>query len=116
MSDNDYFHTMTSPVIDDYLSTTTVDLSDINDTYTITSSPTPQSGGGLVLTGSEADLVINGVSLSATLQGIQERLNILTVDPALEDKWDQLRALGEQYRKLESEILQKQHMWETLQR
>lgn len=109
---NGLFNTMTSPVIDDYLSTITVDLSD---SYTITSSPMPQSGR-VVLTGSEADLVINGVSLSATLQGIQERLNILTVDPELEAKWDQLRELGEQYRKLESEILQKQHMWETLQR
>ena len=112
MSDNDYFNTMTGSVIDDYLSTITVDFSD---TYTITSNPTSQSGR-VVLTGSEADLVINGVSLSATLQGIQERLNILTVDPELEAKWDQLRELGEQYRKLESEILQKQRMWETLQK
>jgi hypothetical protein len=100
---------------DDYLSTITVDLSDI---YTISSSITSQSqqSGRVVLTGSEADLVINGVSLSATLQGIQERLNILTVDPALEAKWDQLRALGKQYRTLEAELLEKQRMWETLQR
>lgn len=109
---NGLFNTMTCPVIDDYLSTITVDLSD---SYTIASNLTSQSSR-VILTGSEADLVINGVSLSATLQGIQERLNILTVDPELEAKWDQLRALGEQYRKLESEILQKQHMWETLQR
>jgi len=100
---------------DDYLSTITVDLSDI---YTISSSITSQSqqSGRLVLNGSEADLVINGVSLSATLQGIQERLNILTVDPELEAKWHQLRELGKQYRTLEAELLEKQRMWETLQR
>lgn len=77
---------------------------------------TVEKSGIVEICGKDADVVINGVSLSATLQGIQERLNILKVDPELEAKWGQLRELGEQYRSLESEILQKQRMWETLQR
>lgn len=77
---------------------------------------TVEQTGQLELRGGQADLVINGVSLSATLKGIQERLNILTVDQKLEAEWDQLRELGEQYRALEAELLAKQRMWKTLQR
>jgi hypothetical protein len=72
--------------------------------------------GQLELTGEKADVVINGVSLTDTLKAISERLNILSVNPKLEAEWDELRELGEQYRKLESELLEKQRMWETLKK
>jgi len=36
--------------------------------------------------------------------------------PALENEWDQLRELGEQYRKLEAELVEKQRAWEILKR
>jgi hypothetical protein len=49
-----------------------------------------------------------------TLTSIQERLNILTPAPELEKDWDQLRKLGEQYRKLEAEFEEKSKMWKTL--
>ena len=80
------------------------------------SAMTVEQTGRLELSGKKADLVINGVSLSATLQGIQERLNMLTVNQKLEAEWDQLRELGERYRALEAELLAKQRMWETLQK
>jgi len=72
--------------------------------------------GCLELQGDAAELVINGVSLSATLKGIQDRLNILRPNTALEAEWDDLRTLGEQYRRLEAELKEKQRMWEIMKR
>jgi hypothetical protein len=77
---------------------------------------TINAGGHLELRGDTADVVINGVSLKETLEGIQERLNILRPNPELEAKWDELQALGEQYRRLEAELLEKQRMWSTLRK
>jgi hypothetical protein len=70
--------------------------------------------GKVVLQGEKADLVIAGMSLKATLETIQQRLNILSPNPELEAQWDQLRELGEAYRRLEDELQQKQKMWDTL--
>ena len=72
--------------------------------------------GCLELQGDAADLVINGVSLSATLKGIQDRLNILQPNSALEAEWDQLQELGKQYRKLEAALLEKQRAWDILKK
>ena len=71
------------------------------------------AGGILELKGKQADLVINGVSLSDTLKGIQDQLNMLQPNQALEAEWDQLRELGQQYRRLEAELLQKQRAWKS---
>jgi hypothetical protein len=79
--------------------------------------PPPQiQGGQLELKGDQADLVINGVSLTETLQLIQDRLNMLRPNTALEAEWDQLRDLGLQYRKLEAELKEKQRAWEILKK
>jgi hypothetical protein len=48
------------------------------------------------------------------LHRIEERLNILTPNPKLETEWAELQALGEQYRKLEQHILDKQATWDRL--
>jgi len=70
--------------------------------------------GTLTLQGQKADIEINGVSLMTVLQGIQERLNILQPNRTLEAEWHQLQELGDQYRKLETELLEKQRMWSQL--
>lgn len=75
-----------------------------------------ETGGTLALRGNQADLVINGVSLSDTLKGIQDRLNMLQPNQELEVEWDQLRELGKQYRKLEAELLEKQRAWDILRK
>lgn len=72
--------------------------------------------GQIELKGDQADLIINGVSLTETLQLIQDRLNMLRPNAVLEAEWNQLRDLGEQYRRLEAELLEKQSMWETLKK
>ena len=70
--------------------------------------------GTIALTGENADIKINGVSLCDTLTAIQDQLNILRPNTELEAEWDQLRELGEQYRKLEAEFKDKTKMWKTL--
>jgi hypothetical protein len=41
-------------------------------------------------------------------------LNILTPNPEMEAEWDQLRKLGERYRKLEKKCREKSDMWNKL--
>jgi hypothetical protein len=74
-------------------------------------------GSGVIdLTGPDADIKFNGESLMDMLRGMEERLNILKPNQKLEAEWDQLRELGEAYRKLEAEIVEKQKMWDTLKK
>jgi hypothetical protein len=66
------------------------------------------------LDGEGADIEVNGWSLVDAVKRIEERLNILTPNPALESEWSELRELGEQYRKLEQYIKEKQATWDKL--
>jgi len=70
--------------------------------------------GRVDLKGDNADITINGVSLNATLKLIQDRLGLLVPNPELEGQFDELRALSEQYRKLEAECREKMRVWNTL--
>ena len=83
---------------------------------TVDWNPVFQQNKKLILTGEGADIEINGESLVATLQGIQDRLNILQPNTKLEQEWDQLRALGEQYRQLEKELEEKSRAWGLLKK
>ena len=74
----------------------------------------PMAGPKIRLEGANADIEINGVSLWRTMQEISHRLNIMHTNPALETEWQELRALGEQYRKLEQHILDKQATWDRV--
>lgn len=64
----------------------------------------------------EGDVKIQGKSLVDTLQSIEERLAILRPNPDLEEKWERLKTLGNMYRELEKEILEKQEMWNILKK
>jgi hypothetical protein len=64
--------------------------------------------------GENADLLINDKSLKTWMEKVEERLNILTPNPELEKEWDQLRRLGERYRKLEKKCQEKAAMWKQL--
>ena len=66
------------------------------------------------LDGEGADIEVNGWSLIDAIKKIQERLNVLTVNEKLEQEWEELRALGEQYRALEQHIKDKQATWDRL--
>jgi len=64
--------------------------------------------------GKDADLLINDKSLKTWMEKVEERLNILTPNPEMEAEWDQLRKLGERYRKLEKKCQEKADMWKKL--
>ena len=66
------------------------------------------------LDGPEADIEINGESMIGMLRAIEQRLNILRPNETLESEWEELKALGEQYRTLEQHILAKQATWDRL--
>jgi hypothetical protein len=66
------------------------------------------------LDGKEADIVINGHSLTNTLRSLEERLNILVPNAELEKEWSELKQLGDAYRKLEQDLTEKAAMWSAL--
>ena len=73
-----------------------------------------QPGGKVVIQGKDADLVIGDKSLKTWMEKVEERLNILTPNPEMEAEWDQLRKLGERYRKLEKKCQEQSDMWKKL--
>ena len=75
---------------------------------------TIEQGGKMSLRGDKADLDINGKSLKDWMEKVEERLNILTPNPELEREWDDLRRLGERYRKLEKKCKEKAEVWNKL--
>ena len=88
-----------------------------NSTVGLGTTPvTIRPSGTIDLQGENADIKVNGESMMETLRGIQDRLNMLRPNPELEEEWDQLRELGDQYRKLEAEFKEKSKMWNTLKK
>jgi hypothetical protein len=75
-----------------------------------------QPSGTIELQGKNPDIKINGKSMVAWMERVEERLNILTPNPELEADWDDLRRLGERYRKLEKKCREKAQMWEALKK
>jgi hypothetical protein len=63
----------------------------------------------------DGEVTVKGRSLSEFMESVEQRLNILRPNPELEAEWDQLRALGEQYRELERQLTEKAQMWAVLQ-
>lgn len=75
---------------------------------------TAGQSGKISLRGKEADIDIDGKSLKSWMEKVEERLNILTPNPELEKDWDDLRKLGERYRKLEKRCKEKAEVWKKL--
>ena len=63
-----------------------------------------------------SDIKVGDKSLTAAIEKIEERLGILTPNPELEDRWDQLKELRRQYIELEKDLLEKEKMWEILKK
>ena len=87
-------------------------------TTTGTSPPSlnVKQGGTIELQGDRADIKINDKSMVAWMEKVEERLNMLTPNPELEKDWDDLRRLGERYRKLEKRCQEKAQMWTELKK
>jgi hypothetical protein len=75
-----------------------------------------KSNNKVSISGENADIEINGKSMTAWMERVEQRLNILTPNTELEKEWDDLRRLGERYRKLEKKCKEKALMWETLKK
>lgn len=71
------------------------------------------SGDGITME-SGADIKIGGKSLMEAIEKIEERLAILKPNSELEDRWEQLKELGKQYKELEAEILEKEKIMKIL--
>ena len=69
----------------------------------------------IAVNGKDADIKINGKSLSVAIEKIEERLAILHLNPMLEERWEELKQLGDQYRILEAEIIEKEKIWHILE-
>jgi len=72
--------------------------------------------GKMYLDGEGADIEINGKSLSSAIANIEERLAILHCNPELEAEFQELHQLGEQYRKVEKQLMEKKTVWDKLNR
>ena len=62
----------------------------------------------------EGDVKIKGKSIIELFDNIEKRLAILHPNIKLEEKWEKLKELGEQYRALEKEIIEKEKIWAIL--
>lgn len=72
--------------------------------------------GKMTVSGEDADIEINGVSLKQTLEDIQQRLAILQPNAELEKEFKELREIRQQYMQLERNLIEKKEMWDTLNR
>ena len=75
-----------------------------------------EQSGQIDIKGEKADIRINGKSMNKWMEQVEQRLNILTPNPELEKEWDDLRRLGERYRKLEKKCQDKAQMWAALKK
>lgn len=64
----------------------------------------------------DGDIKVKGKSITETLDKIEERLGILSPNEKLEGRWEELKKLGDAYRTLEKEILEKEKIWDTLKK
>jgi len=66
------------------------------------------------LDGPGADVVVNGQSLSKSIVSINERLAILTPNPALEEEFEELKLLAIAYAECEKRMLEKKRVFDIL--
>jgi len=85
-----------------------------SNTITMDSNWINKTSSKIRLDGPEADIEINGESLIDMLKAIEQRLNILKPNEELESEWEELKALGDQYRKLEAQIQDKMKTWNAI--
>jgi hypothetical protein len=85
-----------------------------SNTITMDSSWNRPASGKIKLDGPGADIEINGESLIDMLRNIEQRLNILQPNEALEQEWEELKALGDAYRTLEAQIQDKMKTWNAI--
>jgi hypothetical protein len=62
----------------------------------------------------DGNVTIKGKSIVELIENIEKRLAILHPNEKLEEKWEKLKKLGDEYREMEKEILHAEEMWSIL--
>lgn len=111
---------ITSPCVVTYNPSTTPTWTTSGTSYTLsnsynTSSTVQIDGDGLTMKAG-ADIKIGEKSLIDILDKIEERLAILKVNSELEHKWERLKELGDEYRALEKDLLEKEKIIDILKK
>ena len=60
------------------------------------------------------DVYLNEKSLTEIIQNIEKQIGILNQNFELEERWSELKELGDKYRALEKELLNKEQVWNTI--
>ena len=110
---------------------------DLDDSFTINSSSyaitTPTISNGTITTGTTfTDNWTSGITLGGTtlteekvkvlddmkewMSSVDEKLAILKPNPDLEDRWEELKSLREQYIELEKDLLNKEKVWDIIKK
>jgi hypothetical protein len=79
----------------------------------------PSDRSGIHITGDahfDGEITVQGVKLADRLNKIEERLAILRPNEKLEEQWNELKALGDRYRELERDIIEKEKIWDLLKK
>lgn len=84
--------------------------------FTDTALTAPNSSAKIKLTGENADIEIGDKSLLGILGAIERQLGLVKLNPELEEEFEELRRIGDQYREAEKRMLEKRKVWETLKR
>ena len=85
-------------------------------TATVTSSVNQQGLHVLGDASFEGDIKVKEKSLSDFMGKVEERLNILPLNEKLEAEWIELKTIGDKYRALEKELIEKNKMWNILKK
>jgi hypothetical protein len=62
----------------------------------------------------EGNITVKGVDLAEAIKNIEARLNILRPNHKLESEWEELRELGDKYRQLERDMIEKLELVDIL--
>jgi protein involved in polysaccharide export with SLBB domain len=82
-------------------------------------SNTMQTGGTIQVKGDaefEGKIKVGGKDLGELLSKIEDKLAIYKPNPELEEKWEELRELSKRYKELETEIMEKEKVWDILKK
>tara|TARA_R110000796_G_scaffold60233_7_gene139199 strand:- start:23499 stop:23879 length:381 start_codon:yes stop_codon:yes gene_type:complete len=86
----------------------------VNSKWAFTDSSGAINSSNGITMATDADITIGGKSMREFMEQVNERLAILEPNKKLEAEWAELKELGERYRAMERELLEKARVWKIL--
>ena len=99
------------------ITNTIVSTSNMSDVYTIANNNTLSCANVTPLgidMHKNADITVGGKSMREFMEQVEERLAMLEPNKKLEAEWAELKELGDQYRAMEQDLLEKAKSWDIL--